>query len=215
MGKEVKKLNVESRKSVKWSLTLCFINFLLFPFYSFAQSDSGYVHKGILSAAGTIAIGDMPENNLTNAYLTGDIEYYAEKTISFRGDVYLFLNSLNQTTSLLYKNDALYFGAFYHIPTHSHFDPVIGFQPGISYTQVLVGDPYGGYPGVGPDVATICPLASGVLGINYFAVKWFHIEVNVRYTIGEHLTAADETNISELSFNFGLGFNFDVRKKKK
>jgi len=213
MGTEVKVYKVH--KVIKLKHLFYFINFLLLTFSCRAQSDSGFVHKGILSFAGTIAIGDMPENNLTNAYLTGEIEYYAEKKISFRGDVYYFLNSLNQTSSLLNKNDALYFGAFYHIPTHSHFDPTIGFQPGISYTQVLIGDPYGVYPGVYPDQATICPLASGAIGINYFAVKWFHIEANVRYTIGEHLTAADETNISELSFNFGLGFNFDVRKKQK
>jgi hypothetical protein len=204
---------VKSRKFLKWGLALCFINFLLLTFSCAAQSDSGFVKKGILSAAGTFAFGTMPQNNSTNAYLTGDLEYYAEKKISFRGDIYYFLNSLTPN-SILHKNDALYFGAFYHIPTHSHIDPLIGFQPGISYTQVLVGDPYGGYAGVYPDVATICPLASGVIGINYFAVKWFHIEVNVRYTIGEHLTADDETNISELSFNFGLGFNFDVLKKR-
>jgi hypothetical protein len=39
--------------------------------------------------------------------------------------------------------------------------------------------------------------------------------VNVRYTVGEHLTVADETNISEVSFNFGLGFNLNVLAEKK
>jgi hypothetical protein len=179
------------------------ISYLLLVNSCFAQSDSGFVHKGILRAAGTFAFGTMPENNLTNAYLTGNLEYYAEKKISIRGDIYYFLNSLTQNSPLT-KNDALYFGAFYHFPTHTHFDPVFGFQPGISYTQMnIIGS---------PDVATICPLASAVLGFNFFAEKWFHIQVNIRYTIGEHLTEADETNISELSFNFGLGFNLNLLK---
>jgi hypothetical protein len=66
-----------------------------------------------------------------------------------------------------------------------------------------------------PDVATICPFFSAVAGFNFFGEKWFHIQVNVRYTVGEHLTVADETNISEVSFNFGLGFNLNVLAKKK
>jgi hypothetical protein len=54
-----------------------------------------------------------------------------------------------------------------------------------------------------------------LVGFNFFAEKWFHIQANVRYSIGEHLTAPDETNISEVSFNFGLGFNLNVLTEKK
>jgi hypothetical protein len=191
-------------KFIKFGLPFCFINFITLN--CSGQSDSGFIRKGILRAAGTFAFGTIPENNITDAYLTGNLEYYAEKKISIRGDVYYFLNS---THNIFNKNDALYFGAYYHIPTNSHFDPVIGLQPGISYTQVLVSD-NSGYGGVYPDVATICPLASAVVGFNLFGEKWFHIQLNVRYTIGEHLTVADETNISELSINFGLGFNLNL-----
>lgn len=175
--------------------------------YSTAQTDSTLLRKGLLRAAGTFAFGTMPENNLSNAYLTGNLEYYAEKKVSVRGDIYYFLNSL-EANSILHKNSAVYFGAVYHFLAHSHFDPLIGLQPGISYTQMLAPDGT-------LDVATVCPLFSAVAGFNFFAEKWFHIQVNVRYAIGEHLTAADETNISELSFNFGLGFNLNVLGKKK
>jgi len=187
--------------------------FMLCGYFAGAQ-DSTIVHKGLLRTAGTFAFGTMPENNITNAYLTGNIEYYAEKKISVRGDVYYFLNSLKQNNPLLNKNDALYFGAFYHIPTHSGFDPLIGLQPGISYTQMFYNS-IEVSPNPVLDVATICPLFSTVVGFNFFGEKWFHIQINVRYTVGEHLTAADETNISELSFNFGLGFNLNVLGKKK
>jgi hypothetical protein len=197
---------VKVYKVIKWGMVFSFMNLFLFPFAGVAQTDSAFIHKGLLRAAGSFAFGEMPQNKLSNAYLTGNIEYYAEKKISFRGDLYYFLNSLT-TNSPLIKNHALYFGAFYHIQTNSHFDPVIGFQPGISYTQMKIDSVN--------DVATICPLASIVAGFNFFAQKWFHIQINVRYTVGEHLTAADETNISELSFNFGLGFNFNTQGKRK
>jgi len=202
MGRKVKVCKVH--KVIKGVFTF---TFLLFTFSCYSQSDSAFIHKGLIRAAGTFAFGTMPENNLTNAYLTGNLEYYADKKISFRGDVYYFLNSLTANSPLA-KNDALYFGAFYHIPTHSHLDPVIGLQPGISYTQMWISNNTAGGER-SPDVATICPLTSAVAGFNFFAEKWFHIQINVRYTIGEHLTAADETNISELSFNFGLGFNIN------
>lgn len=204
---------IHSDKVIKLKHAFYFMIFLLIPFSSSAQFDSTFRYKGMLSVAGTLAFGTMPENKITNAYFTGSLEYYADSRISIRGDDYLFVNSLTQS-SILHKNDALYFGAFYHFIPNSQFDLMLGFQPGLSYTQVLVGDPYGGYAGLYPDVATICPLTSFVTGFNFFAVKWFHFEVNVRYTIGEHLTGADETNISELSFNFGLGLNLNVRKKK-
>jgi len=184
---------------------LAFMVLMLCVGFAYGQSDSAIVRKGLLSAAGSFAFGTMPENNISNAYLTGNIEYYTDQKISVRGDLYYFLNSLTQNSPLK-KNDALYYGAFYHF-SHSHFDPNIGLEPGISYTQMMVDG--------NPDVATICPFFSAVAGFNFFGEKWFHIQVNVRYTVGEHLTVADETNISEVSFNFGLGFNLNVLAKKK
>src|SRR5665213_3438571 len=96
---------------------------------SFAQTDSGTVCKGILAGVGTVGVGEMPTHNITNLYVTGNLEYYAEKNVSFRGDGYFFVNSTEQNSPLK-QNSSIYFGAFYHFPTHSGFDPLIGFQPG-------------------------------------------------------------------------------------
>ena len=189
-------------KDSKFGLAFCFMG--VSAFYCSAQ-DSTVVRRGLLRAAGTFAFGSMPQYNISNDYLTGNVDYYAENKISVRGDMYYFVTS-NSQNSPLKKNDALYFGAFYHFG-HSNFDPLIGLQPGISYTQMAVEG--------NPDVPTICPLFSLVGGLNFFGEKWFHIQANVRYTVGEHLTGADESNISEISFNFGLGFNINVLKKEK
>ena len=172
----------------------------------FAQSDSSFRYKGMISTCGTIALGSMPQNSLTNSYLTGSLEYYASSRISIRGDSYLFLNSLTKN-SVLKDNDATFFGAFIHFMPNRHFDPMLGFQPGISHTQFLA-------PDGSLEAATICPITSFVGGFNFFAEQWFHFELNIRYAIGEHLTTGDETNISEVSFNFGLGLNLNVLKKK-
>jgi hypothetical protein len=201
MGEIVHKVH-KVGKFLKLRGAFYFINFLLFTFNCVAQSDSTFKYKGILRGTANFALGDMPENNITNAYLAGNLEYYPNKKISVRGDIYWFINSLSKNSPLK-NNDALYYGAYYHFMPNRHFDPLLGFQPGISYTQFLAPDGT-------LETATICPLTSFVVGFNFYAEKWFHFQLNIRYAIGEHLTTGDETNISEISLNFGLGFNIII-----
>lgn len=191
--------------------------------YSFAQKDTsknmswGAVHKGILAGVGTISVGEMPAFNITNAYITGNLEYYAQRNVSIRGDAFFFVNSLTQNSPLV-RNSGIYFGAFYHFRTNSGFDPLIGFQPGWSVTKMVAQDNLSP-PNAYYDATSLCPLASVVVGFNFFAEKWFHIQANVRYTAGQYLAPssqggvmADQNNISELSFSFGLGFNIDANR---
>jgi len=178
---------------------------------AYAQTDSakGFVHKGILRGALTYSVGKMTSFNITNVYLTGNLEYYADKRISVRGDDYFFVNSLNNN-KFLKQNSALYFGACYNFPTHSHFNPMIGLQPGVVVSQLNSV--------AGSDVANpvnVAPLASIIAGFNYFGERWFHILVDVRYTVGRHLDEDGLFQLNELSFSFGLGLNLDVLKKKK
>jgi hypothetical protein len=175
---------------------------LLISSCAFAQ-DSTLVHKGILAGVGTVGVGIMPAHNISNAYVTGNIEYYAERSISIRGDGYFFVNSLTNDSPLK-QNSGIYFGAFYHFPTHSGFDPLIGFQPGATFARTT-DSAFGK-----PDAGTLDPMFSMVVGFNYFAEKWFHIQANVRYVVGQESTRQAEYNLNELSFNFGLGFNIDV-----
>jgi hypothetical protein len=73
------------------------------------------------------------------------------------------------------------------------------------------------------DNAEVCPLASVVAGFNFYGDRWFHIRFDVRYTAGWYLAPGsasgavqpDDYNISELSFNFGLGWNLDVYSRQK
>ncbi len=198
------------------------IFFLLSGFLSFSQSDSGFrIHQGILAGVGTVGVGRMPATGILNAYITGSLEYYTEKNISIRGDGYYFVNSLSGGSPLT-QNSSIYFGAFYHFNTHSAFDPFIGVQPGASVTRMLAVDFYGNNAAYS-DNAEVCPLASVVAGFNFYGDRWFHIRFDVRYTAGWYLAPGsasglvlpDDYNISELSFNFGLGWNLDVYSRQK
>ncbi|HXB10698.1 MAG TPA: hypothetical protein VNZ45_01830 [Bacteroidia bacterium] len=176
----------------------------------YAQPDSakGFVHRGILRGALNFAVGKMTSFNIANAYVTGNLEYYADSKISVRGDVYFFVNSLNNN-KFLKQNSALYFGACYNFPTHSNFDPIIGLQPGVAVSQLAATSNDISHP------INVAPIASIVTGFNYYAENWFHIQVNARYTMGKHLDDDGLFQLNEISFSFGLGFNIDVLKKSK
>lgn len=169
------------------------------------DTAKGYVHKGLLRAGATYSVGTVMSLHINNVYINGNLEYYADNKISVRSDACLFINSLDNS-KLLKQNHQLFFGACYNFPVKSHFDPFIGFQPGVAYQQL--NSAYA-------DPATFSPLVSVLGGFNYYAEKWFHIMVNIRYVAAQHLDEISLFNLNELSFAFGLGWNMDVLKKSK
>ncbi|MFN7014471.1 MAG: hypothetical protein ACK4ON_09410 [Bacteroidia bacterium] len=176
---------------------------VLFAF-TFAQTNAAegepYVHKGLVRATLTFATGYMPRQKINNLYLTGNIEYYSDAKISFRGDGMYFFNSMNQDKTLK-QNHSFYGGAAWHF-AKGNFDPFIGLQTGASITQT--GRLYQNAPA---SETAVNPLISPIGGFNYYASKWFHLFINTRYNIGNHLSADAVMPLHEISFSFGLGFN--------
>jgi hypothetical protein len=177
-------------------LLLVFIN----VFHVMSQEEIDYTHKGLVRTTLTFATGFMPKQKINNLYLTGNIEYYADQKISFRGDGMYFFNSMNQDKTLK-QNHSLYGGAAYHFP-NKNFDPFIGLQTGLAISQI--GSLYQDSPKA--DIG-YNPLVSPIAGFNFYAQKWFHLFVNARYNFGKHLASDAIIPLNELSFSFGLGFN--------
>lgn len=199
-------------------IKVCIGVVILFTNVLNAQDGStAFERKGIFRTTLTFATGYMPNNNLNNLYLTGNIEYYTSEHISLRGEGYYFFNSMNQDKTLS-MNHYMYSGALYHF-SNGAFDPFIGLQPGLSYTQC--GLPNGDLANPGIEIekrnATINPLISPIVGFNYYATNWFHLFINVRYSIGTHLSNDAIIPLNEWNASFGLGFNVNALKigKKK
>lgn len=176
-----------------------------------AQDNSNaFERKGIFRTTLTFATGYMPKNYINNLYLTGNIEYYTSNNISLRGEGYYFFNSMNQDKTLR-MNHLMYSGALYHFGEGA-FDPFIGLQGGLSYTQC-------GLPNIGLEnrSAVINPIVSPITGFNYYATDWFHLFINIRYTAGTHLSKDAIIPLNEWNASFGLGFNVNALKigKKK
>ena len=58
------------------------------------------------------------------------------------------------------------------------------------------------------------PLASLVIGYNYYVHRYFHFFVQTRFIAGQHLYN-EHKDLSEFRFSAGLGFNINTIKNKQ
>jgi len=193
---------------------ILFISIIIFSTSAFAQQDDGqYIHRHLTRATASIVAGSMLHYNINNVNVNGNLEYYLDNTISFRGDINSLLGSTGLTAdSIGLKNDqSILLGAVYHFHTKNHFDPYFIIQPGFAYTssykETVTNDSYKNvikiyYKGV------ISPLATAGLGFNYYFQRYFHLFLETRYVYGNHLSEAPKPmSLQELRITFGLGFN--------
>ena len=164
------------------------------------KTEQAFQRKGLFRTTLTFATGYMPKNNLNNLYLTGNIEYYTSTRISLRGDGMYFFNSMNQDKTLK-LNHSIYSGAAYHFG-EGQFDPFVGLQTGLAYTQCGITQ-----QGMSERSKSFNPLISPIAGFNYYAQKWFHLFINLRYSQGKLLSDDAILPLNEWNVSFGLGFN--------
>ena len=176
---------------------------------SFAQGEKKpFIRKGLLRATSTISMG-----GITKISLHGNLEYYIADNVSIRGDSYYSLKMFKPMWQLdfrpyLASNHQTLAGFSYHFPTKNHFDPYLGFQPGVAISQSITeGGIYSNQ--------TANPIISPLIGFNFYFENWFHLFAETRYVIGNHLSDLYEpVSLNELKISFGLGFNLNLLKKK-
>ncbi len=179
-----------------------------------SQSDTGaFVHKGLFRTEATFTPGIFLKGGLTATYLSGNLEYYFHRNVSFRGDGYYFLGYLDKEKPFVFNHSVLA-GASYHFATKNHWDPYLGFQPGIALSQsnelVTMMDTSHAWVVVErKSYASFQPLVSTILGANYYFQKVFHIFGEIRFTNGKHISGFPARSLSDIKLSFGLGFNFN------
>ncbi len=183
-----------------------------------AQDSLRFIGKGLFSGKGTLAVGKPTSFNATNMYVSGNLEYYCENNVSFRGGLYVFLGASRPKSPLvLAKNSTIFFGYNYHFKTNNHLDPYLGFEPGASWTQLKAPDNQSTAPypyNISKYPQSLSPIASVTLGINYYASKYTHLFIEVTYIDGVHVSDIPAVSLSEIRIAFGFGFNIWVLKKK-
>jgi hypothetical protein len=187
---------------------------LLFPFIGLSQESKKFVAKGLFSGKGTLAIGLPTAYSGTNMYISGNLEYYLEENISFRGGIWIFLGT-SGAEDLFAKNSTLFTGFYYHFKTKNNIDPFVGLEPGISWTQLKKPDDSSSYPNnISSYPQSISPVVSVAAGINYYATNWVHLFVEAKFVHGVHTSDIPSVSLNEFRIAFGFGFNIWTMKKK-
>jgi hypothetical protein len=207
---------MEMIKQKKQQLLLLVL--LHISFFSFSQTDSSrFVDKGLLRAQGGFGSGTfISGGDGINTYLHGDLEYYLSPNVSVRSESYYFLSTY-QGTEIFSKNHSNFAGIMYHFNTKGHLNPYIGFQPGITYSQLKKPDIMTFAPEEvnSTYLATFNPLMGFSAGINYYAPRFFHLFMHLKYVTGKHLSDRPAVSLNELKVTFGLGWNLWIPKEKR
>jgi hypothetical protein len=126
--------------------------------------------------------------------------------IELRGDGFYLLDSFGDRPRFT-MNHQLFAGAFYRF-SDQRFQPYVGFQPGIAYSQ---SSEFGVLNNVTSEIEfkkTINPVGSVAGGIDFFSEKLFFMFVETRYIFGKHKADSYPVFLDEFRISFGLGFHF-------
>lgn len=172
-----------------------------------AQDNDPFVRKGLLKATATISPGFMLNRNITNIYVSGELEYFLENKISVRGDGLWYRDS-QQDIPFLKQNSMVFFGALYHFSKNKH-DVFIGIQPGAILSQPNVLDTsLVNYP------AQINPGISIIAGYTFYVWDYCNFFLNARYLNTKYVgTSKGPIHLDEIILSAGLGFQLHTRKK--
>ena len=186
---------------------------IFLPLISYTQNE--FINKGLFSTKGTLAVGFPSAYSGINSYVSGNLEYYLEKNVSFRGGLYLFLGT-SGATDVFVNNNTLFTGFYYHPKTNNHLDPYIGIEPGVTWSQLKAPDAEiailnpkkSSYP------HSASPIISGTIGINYYASNFTHLFIEGKYLTGTHVSDISGVSLNEFRIAFGFGFNLWAIKRQ-
>jgi len=172
------------------------------------ESEENFRYKNLLKATGTISPGFMLNYNQSPIYLGGELEYFVEDKVSLRGDAFWLAGTQN-TKKLLEQNSSFMFGALYHFH-QNRFDCFTGLQSGINITK-----PTSGTNDNSQYLTKVLPVVSPIVGITYYAPKYFNFFINARYVNSRYFGYGPTTNLylDEIRICAGLGFNLNLCKR--
>jgi len=189
-------------------LTVCvFISLLTFT----AQSKK-IDRTHLISASATFSPAFFLKGGVSSNYINGFLEYYPQANVSLKGETYFFLKPSEGKAHPLKQNTGIVFGGLYHFTKNGAFDPYVGFQPGVSFVTYYP-DLNGQIQYLGLLQNEIVPVFSMSIGANYYVSRYFNFFGSIRYVSANGAqTETYFTDLSEIRFSFGLGFNFAQNK---
>ncbi|MDD3876396.1 MAG: hypothetical protein PHT69_07225 [Bacteroidales bacterium] len=181
---------------------------LLVAFQGLAQEKENYIQKGLLKSNFGFNQGFMLRHKSNNVYVNGNLEYFSEKNISFRGDCSWYLDT-RQKEAILKKNILVLFGAFLHIP-NGKSDFSAGVQPGFTFTQPVLNNlSQQNYP------IRMMPAFSVSFEYNLYFSKYFNFFLSTNYLVSRYRgSETGSINLDEFFISGGLGIHIKAFKEK-
>lgn len=161
---------------------------------------------GLLLGSATIAPGLMVQHEITNIYLIGDLAYFVENDLSFRGRGTWYMDA-QQDPALLAANSRISFGPWFHTG-RGRLDLHAGFEPGVAFARPAL-------PTIGLQEYPLRALPSigAGAGITWYVWDYFHFFFNARYERIRYPGAPGGTLVLDESvLAGGLGLQFKVRR---
>lgn len=174
-----------------------------------AQDDVPVAEPLLVRGSIAISPGFMMQRPVTNIYVVGKLEVFADERISWRGEGLWYIGN-QQDSPLLKQNSQITFGPFLHF-THKRLDVALGIEPGVALTQ----------PGMDSAYLEQAPLRAipnvALCGGLTFAVwDYFQFFIDARYThanyTGPYSTAIP---LDEVVLGAGLGWQIPVKRLVK
>jgi len=172
--------------------------------------DSTFIRRGLIRTFGCFAFDYRMKQSDLDYRLHGFIEYYSQKKVSLMGEVYMYLDSRSDFP-VINKNFSVGTGIGYHWPK-KNFDPYVFYMAiGNFYeSQTMTADSSiirdkittDGSPG----------MAIGA-GANLYVWKFLSFFVQLRYHHTFIYSNIHIKNMDSFSVSYGLGINFNTRKK--
>lgn len=188
-----------------------------FIFFSGIVTAQEFIKSNLLRASASFSIGKLTADKESTINIGSSLEYYLDERFSLRGEGVYFIG-YNDNIPVGYKsNHGLMAGISYHFTEKKAFDPYIGLQPGMSFGKygnltdsTMVSDTYW----LSNNRYTnfhVNPTVSVHTGFNYYAEKFFHLFVDLRYLYGNFHSEIPTRSLNEIRIEFGLGFNFGLK----
>ena len=176
-----------------------------------AQEDVPVAEPLLVRGSIAISPGFMLQQPVTNIYLVGKLEVFADKKISLRGEGLWYLGN-QQDAPLLKQNSQITFGPFVHF-THKRLDVALGIEPGVALTQPYMDSTYA-------EQAPLRAIPNMALcaGLTFAVWDYFQFFIDARYVHANYTGAYSSTiPLDEMIIGAGLGWQVPVKRlfKKK
>lgn len=182
---------------------------LLAAFRTQAQDEAPVAEPMLVRGSVAISPGFMTQRPLTNIYVVGKLEVFADERISWRGEGLWYIGN-QQDSPLLEQNSQITFGPFVHF-THKRLDFALGIEPGVALTRPGMDSTF-----LEPAPLRVIPNMALCGGLTFAVWDYFQFFIDARYTHANYTGPySNLIPLDEVVLGAGLGWQVPVKRLLK